>query len=175
VIHFGRFPFDPAARAAFSAGQLRDFWFKSYPMLFDERDLMLATNQPKNHFFEWLAAVVVYETTGWLSLVEKYQFRGEHPAKYAIFAALVPEGVRHLLAESRYFGDRQGPDLFVYAPDKADWFFCEVKGGADKLRESQATLFATLQRLSGRPVRLITFTDRPALGPQRAVSSRADG
>jgi hypothetical protein len=136
-------------------------------MLFDERDRVLATNQPKNHFFEWLAAAIIYESSGWLSLVEKYQFRGEHPSKYAIFAKLVPESVRHLLVESRVFGDRQGPDLFVYAPDRTDWYFCEVKGGSDMLRDSQSTLFATLERLSARPVRLITFTDRPVEAPLR--------
>lgn len=165
VITLGTYPTSPAARRDFASGELRDYWAARYPVLFDKKDLALAHNQPKNHFFEWLAAIVIFESTGWLSLVEKYQFPKKHPHKYAIFAELVPETVRHLLVQSRFLGDRQGPDLFVYSPDQTDWYFCEVKGGSDRVRDSQSAVFAILERLSGRAVRLITFTDRHSTLP----------
>jgi hypothetical protein len=156
MLLLGEFPFDPNAREAFTCGELREDWFRRYPMLFEGQDRVLAEHQPKNHFFEWLGAIRIYEETGWLSLLEKYQFR-QHARKHELFTSLVPHNVSHLLTDSHFFGARQGPDLFVYAPDRTDWFFCEVKGGPDRLRETQSTLFATLERITGRPVRLIRF------------------
>jgi hypothetical protein len=155
VVNLGTIPFDPAAREMFTAGLLRDYWFNSYSMLFDEGDLRLATTQPKNHFFEWMAAVVIYETTGWLTLVEKYAYRN-HSAKLRVFLDVAPPEVPQLI-KSHYFGRRHLPDLFVYSPDRSDWYFCEVKGGSDRLRQEQAVLFATLERITGRPVRIVQF------------------
>jgi len=43
----------------------------------------------------------------------------------------------------------------VYKPDFSDWFFCEVKGGKDRLREEQKNRFEILSALSGKPIYLI--------------------
>ena len=157
MILYGEFPYDPQDRIAFAKGRLRESWFTAYPMLFETSDRLQAEHQPRAHFFEWLAAIRIYEDTGFLSLVEKYQFRRKHPRKYAIFSRLVPSSVARLLADSHFFGSRQGPDLFEYAPDETDWFFCEVKGVPDKVRDTQSTLFATLERMTAKPVRLIRY------------------
>ena len=74
---------------------------------------------------------------------------------------MVPQDVLELV--SRNEGDRsdkfrgQGPDLFVYKPGKADWFFVEVKGPTDRIRDSQAELFKALEDASGRTVKLANF------------------
>ena len=33
------------------------------------------------------------------------------------------------------------PDLFVYSTQTNNWFFCEVKGGADRIRRNQLAWF----------------------------------
>ena len=54
----------------------------------------------------------------------------------------------------------QAPDLLVYAPDYSDWFFCEVKGGSDHLRQAQKDHFIVLSELSGKPIYLVKFKVR---------------
>ncbi len=165
MILYGKFPFDPSTRARFASGELREEWFARYPQLFDENDLRLARNQPESHFFEWLAAIKIFHDTGWLSLVEKYVYTN-HPAKLELFTSLVPPEVPRLF-RSHYFGRRQPPDLFVYSPERSDWYFCEVKGGSDRLRKEQRIVFAMLERMTGRPVRIIHFVpDRPSSAVQ---------
>ncbi len=40
----------------------------------------IAENQPDYHFWEWLAAIVLYHATGYRALVEKYAY-ANHPRK----------------------------------------------------------------------------------------------
>jgi hypothetical protein len=49
-----------------------------------------------------------------------------------------------LVASQRHESHVQCPDLLVYKPDFADWFFCEVKGPKDRLREEQIRYFRGL-------------------------------
>ena len=123
-------------------------------MLFDERDVEICRNQPDYHFFEWLGAVVLFEATGYLSLIEKYETKS-HPRKLDAFRASVsPDVFDHVL------NNRTGvPDLFSYKPDYSDWFFCEIKGGRDTLRDHQAARFRELASISGRQVAVLYFNE----------------
>src|SRR4051794_26997233 len=58
-------------RARWLSGHLAQEWRIRFPNLFDDDDLRLANSQPAVHFYEWLEAVVLHHTTGYLSLVEK--------------------------------------------------------------------------------------------------------
>jgi len=131
-------------------------WRQRFPHLFDDDDLRLAKSQPKNHFCEWLGAIVLHQTTGYLSLVEKYEF-ATHPRKKEIVAQLLPLAVRDALRD-RSHGRAQAPDLLMYAPDYSDWFFCEVKGPSDRLRDEQIRKFSRLADLTSKPVRLLEFS-----------------
>src|SRR3954452_10144677 len=112
-------------------------------------------SQPAVHFYEWLGAVVLHHTTGYLSLVEKYEF-ATHPRKRQIVDQLLPRAVRDALRD-RNQGRAQAPDLLMYAEDLSDWFFCEVKGPGDRLRDEQVRKFGLLAGMTPTPVRLIEF------------------
>jgi VRR-NUC domain len=112
------------------------------PGSFDDDDLRLANSQPAIHFYEWLGAIVLHHTTGYLSLVEKYEF-ATHPRKQQIVAQLLPNPVRELLRD-RTHGRAQAPDLLMYAGDLSDWYFCEIKGPRDRLRDEQIRKFRLL-------------------------------
>jgi len=102
-----------------------------------------------------LGAIVLHHTTGYLSLVAKYEF-ATHPRKQQIVAQLLPGSVRDALRD-RSQGRAQAPDLLMYAEDLSDWFFCEVKGPRDRLRGEQVRKFGLLAEMTSKPVRLIEF------------------
>ena len=139
-------------------GVLAPEWARSFPDLFDEDDLRLATTQgPRgNHFPEWLAAIWLHKKTGYRSLVQKYEF-ANHARKQEIVSRLLPPEVLRLLRDRTEHGSAQSPDLLMYAPDLSDWFFCEVKGPGDHLRPEQEKKFEKLAQVSGRPVLLLCF------------------
>ena len=145
------FQYHATQRARFADGSLALHWFKTYNDMFDENDYRLTLSQPGYHFFEWLAAVLFRESMGYCSLIEKYE-SANHAAKIATFKSTV---------DSRVFdfamANRAGlPDLFVYAPGTQDWFFCEVKGGSDRLSARQRELHDQLEQLSKEnPVRIL--------------------
>ena len=144
------FLFDPGRRANFADGSLVDEWHEAYPDMFDKDDYRLARSQPGNHFFEWLAAVLLRESTGYCSLVEKYE-SASHVAKVDTFRKTVDSAVFDFA-----MAHRTGlPDLFVYQPGTSNWFFCEVKGGPDRLSQGQICTHAKLERISKRPVRVL--------------------
>lgn len=148
---------DPILHDSFQNGTLREQWAASYPFLFDDLDMKVAIHQPLYHYFEWQAAVYIYEELGLLSLVEKYQFK-KHKRQNEIFKSLVPDEVLQLI-RSRKYGSQQMPDLFVFSPDRSSWFFCEVKGNRDKERPKQTEFFNELNKITNNPVRLIKFVD----------------
>lgn len=152
---YGEFPYNSIEKKIFASGELRDEWFKKYPMLFDDDDYKIATNQPGYHFFEWLGAIKIYEDMGWISLVEKYQFKN-HPRQREIFKSLVSDEIFQIITTSR-ISNNQGPDLFVFSPQKNDWFFCEVKGGKDRVSKSQEEMFKKIKEVSQKPVYLLKF------------------
>jgi hypothetical protein len=160
-IDFGTFTYSRLQFNQFKKGNLSKEWYKKYPFLFDDMDIKLADNQAINgyHFVEWLAAVLIWESTGFLSLVEKYQFK-PHKRKQTLLSKLVTAPVYNLISNhSERFGNVQCPDLFVYSPDHSEWFFCEVKGPHDKVRSSQRIFFEELSKLSNKEIRLVKFKE----------------
>ena len=149
-----RFTYSKSIREQFREGTLWRTWAKRYPHLFDEDDVRIQRNQPNNHFVEWLAAVLLYESTGYLSLVEKYD-SPRHPKKIEPYRSRVPENVQVYLRDELAGGH---PDLFVYDPEGTDWYFCEVKSHTDRVRDCQLRCWDVLESMSGRDVRLLTFT-----------------
>ena len=136
-------------RQQFKTGDLFDRWMSRYPEIFDEVDVRIIGNQrcyPNGngyHFFECLTAVVLYETCGYLSLLEKYETQS-HARKVKLFKETVPTAIAQYVLANR----AGAPDLFVYHPETRDWFFCEVKGGRDKLGPKQVA-FMTFMRENG--------------------------
>jgi hypothetical protein len=137
-------------------GTLAAEWAGRYPELFDELDVRLVETQAQfgHHFVEWLAAILLYHTTGYLSLVSKSEF-DKHRRKREIVEKVLPADVVTVLRDRTKLGYVQGPDLLVYARDFSDWFFCEVKGPGDRLRPVQERKFEALATASGKPVRLL--------------------
>jgi hypothetical protein len=148
--------FEAAQRARWQSGHLALEWRTRFPDLFDDDDLRLANSQPGVHFYEWLGAIVLHHTTGHLSLVEKYEF-ATHPRKQAIVTQLLSAPVQDALRD-RGHGRAQAPDLLMYAADLSDWFFCEVKGPRDRLRDEQIRKFELLAGMTAKPVRLLEFS-----------------
>jgi hypothetical protein len=144
------FTYHPLQRQRFRDGLLVTEWRARYRDLFDEKDETLARNQSDYHFYEWLSAVLLWESMGYTALVEGYIAKS-HPRKRELFRATVPAEVFAFVDENQ-----SGlPDLFVYAPSTQDWFFCEVKGGPDRIRPNQEGLFASLHDRCKKRVRLI--------------------
>jgi hypothetical protein len=147
-----RFCFDKRKREQFREGRLGPEWARRYPYLFDQDDVRIYGTQAQHgyHFFEWFAAVLFYESTGFRTLMEKYDC---HPNKLRLFERFVPKEVCEFVC-----ADSTGaPDLFVFDDYSTDWFFCEVKGPRDELRDHQLRFFRRLYDLTGKPVRVLTF------------------
>jgi VRR-NUC domain len=145
-------------REQWKSGHLAAEWARKFPELFDEQDVGLVETQGHfgAHHVEWLAAILLYHTTGYLSLVSKYEF-ANHRRKQEIVKKVLPADVLTILRDRTEHGRAQGPDLLVYAQDFSDWFFCEVKGPGDRLRLEQKRKFEALAAVSGKPVRLLRF------------------
>jgi len=143
----------------FRSGELWNLWGEQYPQLFESQDIDIARNQARNgyHYFEWLAAITMWERTGYLSLVEKYEDKN-HKKKQEIVKRLVSPDLFNLISNHRIiYRTTQCPDLFVYAPDFSDWYFCEVKGPKDRIRPSQKLFFDELSRVSGKEIGIVKF------------------
>lgn len=156
---YGKFEVGLAERESFINGPLRKTWFEKYPTLFDELDYSQAIHQPNYHFYEWRAAILLYETTGNLSMLGKYQYP-KHKRKREILSRLVDPQVFDLVINSKKLYHVQCPDLLVYTPDLSDYFFCEVKGCTDRIRKEQLILFDELKRVSSKRVCFLIFKPR---------------
>jgi hypothetical protein len=155
------FEYRKCQRELFRGRNLASEWFKSYPQIFDKDDLRLAKSQPRYHFFEWLGAIILFNNTTCLSLVEQYQFPS-HKRKRKMLADVVPDNVFKLITSHKEaFGSVQCPDLLVYNPANKDWFFCEVKGPGDKLGTKQSQFFDALEQVSQKPIRIMRFKRLP--------------
>jgi hypothetical protein len=163
IVEIGTVEIERAQKERWLSGRLAPEWRRRFPELFDVDDLRLAQG-PQGpmgyHFVEWVAAIVLYHTTGYLSLVSKYEF-GNHLAKQRVVAQLLPPALRVALRDRVQHGSAQPPDLLMYAPDLSDWFFCEVKGPGDALRPQQVQKFGALATMTGRPVRLLRLKWAP--------------
>jgi hypothetical protein len=127
-------------------GQLSGQWYAQYPGLFDKQDLRMARTQWNNHFYEWFAAIHLFQRYGACSMVEKYDQAKSHVQKYERYARIVPEDQllklkaiteEQILEEDGKHHGVQLPDLFVPSRDETSFHFAEVKGGSDKLRPRQ--------------------------------------
>lgn len=147
-----------AHRDLFCKGHLVEEWSTAYPMLFDDNDTQIALNQRHlgYHYHEWLAAILLYHTTGFLSLVEAYAYKS-HKRKRKILESLATGEVFDYIASHGISNVTQCPDLLVYSADFQDWFLCEVKGPHDQLREPQIHFFGDLARISGKEIRIVRF------------------
>jgi hypothetical protein len=93
---------------------------------------MRTDHQRRYNFYEWLAAVLIFESMGYLSLVAKYTAKS-HLSKHAPLRSSLPPAI----ADWVFANESGQPDLFVYSASHKDWFFCEVKGPGDRVRENQ--------------------------------------
>ena len=145
-------------REQFQSGYLVEEWSSLYPMLFDSDDKRIALNQRHlgYHYYEWLAAILIYHTTGYLSLIEAYAYKS-HTRKRQVLETLIAGEALDFIASRGIQSVIQCPDLLVYAPNKIEWFFCEVKGPRDKLREKQVSFFKELAQISGKEIKVVHF------------------
>jgi hypothetical protein len=158
LLDFGIFPFHEDLRTKWKSERLYEEWAVQYPSIFDADDLRQARNQGSQgyHFYEWLAAIVLFQTTGLLSLISKYQF-DKHERKQRVVNRIFPSGLPNIDRSSLDVGATQFPDLLVYSSYYSDWFFCEVKGPGDRFSTRQKKLFSELARLTEKPIRVIRF------------------
>lgn len=138
------FSYHTRQRERFRDGLLIEEWLHRYPFLFDSDDhrVLTTAHQRKYHFFEWLSAILLFESSGYFSLVEKYTTKS-HPSKRKILEDLLPPELFNWLTKN----ESGQPDLFVYHPETRDWFFCEVKGGSDKIRANQIEWAKSLENI----------------------------
>ena len=160
IEELGPVPYHSSLRQAFRSGELCETWAAEYPTIFDEQDLEYARNQGPHgyHFHEWLSAIVLYHTTGYLSLVEAFQFEN-HPRKRAVFKKFASKEVADFVFDSDEPPGAQCPDLALYKPDFSDWFFCEVKGPRDRLSQTQRDYFEELASVSQKSVRILKLRE----------------
>jgi hypothetical protein len=135
------FSYHPRQRERFRDGSLVQEWSQRYPQLFDDDDrrVLSTEHQRKYHFLEWLSAILLFESTGYLSFVEKYTAKS-HIAKRQKLQLFLPPDFFRWLSEN----ESGQPDLFVFQPCTGDWFFCEVKGETDGVRDNQRNWFKSL-------------------------------
>lgn len=146
------FVYHPDRRNQFMSGELVKQWKEQYPFLFDDDDVRLTKTQPESHFFEWLTAVLIYEATGYYSMIENY-IADKHRSKKQKFRTLVGETIFEF-ADTHQAGL---PDLFCYSSTSEEWFFCEVKGNNDRIRGNQSERFEELLKLTDKNVRIATL------------------
>ena len=140
----------------FKSGELYEEWFRVFPELFDEDDIRVARTQAKlgAHYFEWLSALTVYQSLGYLSLIESYEFKVQK-RQQKIINDLLPPDVLEIVQLPYDQRKAQCPDLLCFKPDYTDWFFCEVKGPTDKLRDEQREYFSLISSVSKKPIQVI--------------------
>lgn len=69
----------------------------------------------------------------------------------------------NLKCQSKKEKRSQRPDLFCYSKDMTDWFFCDVKGEGDGLKQDQSKYFETIESLSRKEMYLIKTDKKPSL------------
>lgn len=163
---FGTVSIHPRQYERFKSGELWKSWRAQHRDLFDEHDEQEVRSQAHlgRHFFEWMAAVLIFNATGSRSLQSKYDLgaAGARIRKRPTFERLAgPEVIEKFEAArraQRERGDRRPgcPDLLVY-DDDGQWFFVEVKGPDDDWQPDQAEWFEEIAGIFERPVYLLQF------------------
>ena len=160
-IELGSFVITKQQREDYKAGELWRAWLEKYPGLFDEKDKQFFRNQSVfgYGFVEALAMIFLYNATGYHSIFGSYGL-GTHSQKNTLVKEFVSEKAWEVIL---YKGKLHPmpPDIFAYAPDRSDYFFCEVKGPGDYLRERQVRYFQLLQEVTGKPVYMIKYRLAP--------------
>ena len=137
---------DPQFQQSLASGY-RDKVFWDIPL-----ELSVWRNQPRDHRYEYITAIRLFDAFKYSSLVEKY---GGHGQKFHRIKRDMVEKVagREVLDVLRNTGcnNVQCPDLFVFTEDFSDWCFVEVKGPTDKLRPAQKEAFDCLTKRTGKP------------------------
>lgn len=132
-------------------------WLEQYPQLFDADDLRCTKKQRDLHFWEWFAAVHLFEHDGLYSLVEKYIY-GNHPVKRRRLLTVLSEDQLQTLWTIYRETHSEPPDLFVYVPGTRQFWFVEAKGPTDRLRPNQRAYHEAVVRELGVPVEVLRFT-----------------
>jgi hypothetical protein len=145
---FGSICYTEEQRLQFKGGGLPKEWAEQYPEFIGADDIRVAKASRRYHFFEWLAAIVVFNATGHISLIEKWGCKN-HKRKEAVLDKLLPAEVINKIR------NEHTPDLLCYKPDFSDYFFVEVKGHNDKLRPKQLASIDLLEKLTGKTVYLL--------------------
>ena len=136
-------------------------WMRRYPHLFDEDDFRCTRKQPTLHFWEWYAAIHIFEREGAYSLVEKYVYKN-HPVKTARLASVLSQSQIDTLNANCRRTHAEPPDLFVYVPGTRRFWFAEVKVPPDSVRPNQAANHEAIERELGVPVEILSFNSRLA-------------
>jgi hypothetical protein len=124
-IDIGCLEYHSDQRLEFGEGTLRQQWFAQFPQLFDLEDFTRASNRTRPYFFyEWLAAIVLHQSTGFLALVTRYQ---TDMRKRSLLPSILPSTVLSVLDNRSRWGKTQGPDLLMYAQIFQDGFFVSVR------------------------------------------------
>jgi hypothetical protein len=157
----GSFIITKQQKARYKAGDLWHEWLEKYPGLFDEKDQESFRNQAVlgYGFVESLTAIFLYNATGYISVFGSFGYKSQ-PCKNALVEELVSKQTWEIITSMRKYRS-QAPDLLCYAPDKSDYFFCEVKGPGDRLRETQVQYFQLLQEVSAKPVYTVKYKFAP--------------
>ena len=157
----GSFIITKRQQELYKAGTVWNDWLIQYPELFDEKDRQLFRNQAHfgYGFVESLSIIFLHNATGYIPIFGSYGW-GTQEYKNNLVKELVSEETWGLIMSQKKHRS-QPPDLFAYAPDKTNYFFCEVKGPGDRLRETQIQYFQLLQEVSGKPVYTIKYKYAP--------------
>jgi hypothetical protein len=145
------FVYTEEQRRAFKAGIWQQ-WIKDYPDYFTIEEGWSRIQMEAGYgFFEMLTAVSLIQATGYRLLGWGNRNPKNTPKKtFDILQRLLPDELFHLAFYGKVFEGHspQPPDLFLYHPDFSNFFFCEVKGGTDRLSKQQKAYFEEIDRLS---------------------------
>ncbi|SRR6266702_5125816 len=155
-----RFVYDVSQRQRFRNLELIEEWYSKYNgILFDDVDYEIVTrtqHQRNYHFLEWASAVMLYETTGFMTLLEKYEIVTKHKMKNQILRSIMPTEIYEYI-----IGNGTGlPDIFAYNINKncKYWFFCEIKG-KDSLSDKQVQRINDLYNFTKKPVYILEMLE----------------
>lgn len=137
------FTYHHLQRRQYRNGTLVRDWLERYPDLFDRDDarVLASAHQRTYNFLEWLSAVLLFEATGYFTLLPNYTSK-KHPEKC--------EKLKNILSSRLYdwlCKHKSGqPDLFVYNNSTRDWFFCEVKSAKETINKNQKKWMVQFER-----------------------------
>jgi len=138
-------------RESWKRGVIHEKWARLYPSIFDSDDLRLAHAQYLygNHYSEWVVAIALLKRFGWMSLIEKYEFK-KHTRKQEI--------LKKLGIELERYKHCQYPDLLIY-DTVGNWDFVEVKTETDKLSVRQKKYFPLIEKKLKKRIKILQLRE----------------